>query len=238
MIADLTLLDSVAPMVQQIAGEFGRTNRVHGADAEDFVQELWCWVLENEEQVLEWLDPEVTDPKVGEKMLAKSLRNECRDYAVDIKSQALGYERADLHWYSKGEVRSLLPTVFNPDAWEEPPMSEGRSTKAPSEGGNWLATLADIAQAFGKLPAEDQNLLRAFHERGWTNKMMADGEHVSEQLMSYRHDRAVSRLVKILGGEKPRPMREQFDKRDPWRGRHSISNSTARVYQQKAYEDE
>lgn len=235
MIAD-DLLESIAPMINSIAAEYGRRHRFHGADQSDFSQELWCWVLENQDKVQEWLDPEQWEPKAGERMLAKSLRNESSDYGVDIKSQALGYERADLHWYSKGEVKSLLPTVFNPDAWEEPPVSEGRSTKAPSEGGNWIATLADIAQAFSKLDTEDQVLLRKFHERGWTNKMMAQGEHISEQLMSYRHDRAVSRLVKILGGEKPRPMREQ-EGRDPWRGRHVVSNSAARAYQSAVYDE-
>jgi len=232
------LLTELAPMVAQIANEYGRGHRVHGAEPSDFSQELYLWIVKNEDQVRTWLDPEFFDAKEGEKLLAASLRNEAKDYAVDIKSQALGYERADLHWYSKGEVRALLPSVFNESAWHEPPRSEGRSTKSQAEGGNWIATLADVAQAFAKLEPRDQHLIRRFHEDDWTNKMMAEADDISEQLMSYHHDRAVSRLVKLLGGKAPDPMREQMDKRDPWRGRRAVSNSAARAYQSGAYDDE
>jgi hypothetical protein len=235
---DTAVLESLEPMIESIAAEYGRRHRVHGADLEDFGQELRLWVIKNEAKVLEWLDPELWEPKAGEKMLAKSLRNEAKDYGVDIKAQAVGYERSDLHWYSKGEVKSLLPNVFNPDAWQEPPKSEGRSTKAPSEGGNWVTTLADVAQAIAKLDLYDQSILRAFHKDGWTNKMMADVEKVSESLMSYYHDRAVSRLVKVLGDEQPKPMRTQSDKRDPWRGRRAVTNSTARSINSRTYDDE
>jgi RNA polymerase sigma factor (sigma-70 family) len=232
------LLSELAPMVQGIASEFGRRHRIHGAEADDFAQELYAWILSNQTQVELWLDCEAFDEREGTRLLAGALRNECKDYAVDIKAQALGYERRDLHWYGKGEVRALLPSVFNEDAWHEPPQSEGRSTKAPSEGGNWIATLADVAQAITKLEPRDQSLLRMFHEDGWTNKMVAESLQVSEQVMSYQHDRAVGRLVKLLGDTAPRPMRDSRDyQRDPFRGRKAVSNAAARAYQSAVYDD-
>lgn len=230
-------LSELEPMIAEIASEFGRRHKVHGADIEDFQQELRVWILENQTQVATWLDPEQWEPKDGTKMLARALRNECKDYAVDIKAQAVGYERQDLHFYGKGEVRSLLPAMFNPDAWHEPPQSEGRSVKAPSEGGNWIATLADLSQAYQRLDLYDRSILRAFHHKGWSNKLMAESEGITEQMMSYYHDRAVSNLVKLLGDSAPHPMRKQQD-RDPWRGRRAISNSAARARTARTYDDE
>ena len=232
------LLTDLAPMVNGIASEFGRRHHAHGADAADFSQEMFLWIVKNEDQVRTWLDQEFFTEDEGIKLIARSLRNECKDYAVDIKAQTLGYERTDLHWYSKGEVKALLPAVFNESAWHEPPQSEGRSTKSQAEGGNWIATLADVAQAFSKLDPRDQHLLRRFHEDDWTNKMMAEAENVSHQSMSERHDRAVDRLVRLLGDTAPRPMRDAaYYPRDPWRGRRAVTNSSARAYQSAVYDD-
>jgi hypothetical protein len=234
------LFDTLAPMVTTIANEYGRMHRAHGADASDFSQTLYAWVVENENQVREWLDPEFFEEKDGTRLLATSLRNEAKDYAVDVKAQALGYKRSDLYWYGKNEVRSLLPSVFNQDAWHEPPQSEGRSTKAASEGGNWIATLADVAQAFVRLDEYDQQILRRFHEDGWTNVLMAEVTGISEQLMSYHHDRAITRLVKLLGGEKFQQTRQTGADatRDPFKGRHAVSNAAARAYQSTSYADD
>lgn len=231
------LFDELAPMVTTIASEYGRMHRVHGAEVSDFTQTLYAWVVENENQVREWLDPEFFEEKDGTRLLAASLRNEAKDYSVDVKAQALGYKRSDLYWYGKNEVRGLLPSMFNKEAWHEPPQSEGRSVKAPSEGGNWIATLADVAQAFIRLDEYDQQILRRLHEDGWTNVLLAEVTGISEQLMSYHHDRAITRLVKLLGGEMFQQSRQTgaAAERDPFRGRRAVTNSTARVYQSKEY---
>jgi DNA-directed RNA polymerase specialized sigma24 family protein len=228
------LLEMLNPMVAQIANEFARTYRTHGAGAEDFRQEMYLWVAENEYKAAAWLDPELTPEADGVRLLARALRNRCKGYGVNVKAQALGYEVSDLHWYTKGEVRALLPLMFNESAWHEPPRSEGRTAKSPAEGGNWIATLADVAQAFKRLDSEDQHILRRFHEDGWTNRLTAEAEGVSEASMSRRHDRAVSRLVGLLGGERP----EGLAARDPWKGRRAVTNSAARAYQSAVYEED
>ena len=230
------IMDTLTPMVESIAAEYGRRYHQYGASNEDFAQQLWLWVFENGHQLSTWLDPELFEPKVADKLIAQSMRNECKDYAVDVKAQSLGYERVDLHWYSKGEIKALLPSMFNPDAWHEPPQSEGRSTKAPSEGGNWIATLADLAQAYKRMTEYDQSILEALHKDGWTQAMLAESLRIPEQTMSYHHDRALGRMVRMLGDTKPNPMKEQANPRDPWRGRHSVSNAGARAYQQQVYD--
>ena len=232
------LLTELSPMVEGIASEFGRTNRVYGAETADFSQELYLWIVKNEDKVRGWLESEDLNEREANNTLAKALRDTARTLAVEVKAQALGYERDDLHWYNKGELKALLPLMFNDDAWHEPPQSEGRSAKAPSEGGNWIATLADVAQAYSKLDAKDQQLLRWFHKDDRSNQDLADDEGVTHQSMSERHDRAIGRLLRILGGTVPTPMREaRSEPRDPWKGRRSVTNSTARSYQGAIYDD-
>lgn len=231
------LLTELSPMVEGIASEFGRSNRIYGAETADFSQELYLWIVKNEHKVRTWLDPESFSEKEANSLLAWSLRREAKHYAVGVKAQALGYERSDLHWYNKGELKALLPLVFNDDAWHEPPQSEGRSAKAPSEGGNWIATLADVAQAFSRLGPADQKLLRGFHKYDFTNQSMADAEGITHQSMSDRHDSALGRLLRILGGTVPTPMREAREQRDPSKGRRAVTNSAARAYQGAIYDD-
>lgn len=225
----------VQPMVSAIAAEFGRRAKVHGAESGDFQQEFVLWLIENQDQVAEWL--EELDEKESSRLLAKCLRNEGKDYLVDIKAQSVGYERTDLHWYNKGEVKALLPSVFDRNKWHEPPQSEGGSAKSQAEGNNWIATLSDLSQAFDKLDLYDRKVLEAFHKHGWINKELAEREGVTEQMMSYYHDRAVGNLVRKLGDPAPHPMRKQ-ESRDPWRGRRAISNSTARARTSRTYDDE
>ena len=231
------LLETLEPMILGIAAEYGRIHRVHGADADDYSQELRVYVLENEDTLSEYLNPDMYSPDQGQRLVAQCLRNEAKDYSLDIKAQAIGYKREDLYFYSKGEVKALLPMMFDPEKWHEPPQSEGRSTKSQAEGGGWIATLADVSQAFEKLDAEDRDMLAAFHRDEWTNVLMAEALGVTEQVMSYRHDRAVRRLLKILGDTSPRPMRAQTN-RDPWRGRRSIPAPSMRAYEQKVYDGE
>lgn len=224
------------PVVAGIAQEYGRKYHRYGADAEDFRQELWLWLHANTDKLLAKRD-EWDDDDRFTKYLARCARNECHDYGIDIRAQAGGQDRASAYWYNRGEVEALLPLMFNESAWHEPPQSEGRSSKAPSEGGNWLATLADVAQAFTRLPIEDQVYLRERYECGLRNKEQAEMHEVSEATMSYRVGRGLKRLWAVLGGPRPNPMREH-DKYDPWRGRHAVSVAQARAIQSGYYDGE
>lgn len=224
------------PVVAGIASEYGRKYHKHGAEAEDFRQEMWLWVHTHTDRLLTKRD-EYEDDDRFTKYLAKCLRNECHDYGVDIRAQAGGQDRQSAYYYNRGEIEALVPLIFNDESWHEPPQSEGRSSKAPSEGGSWIATLADISRAFTKLPIEDQVYLRERYEYGLRNKEQAELHEVSEATMSYRVGRGLKRLWAVLGGPKPNPMREH-DRYDPFRGRHAISNSTARAIQSNYYEEQ
>jgi hypothetical protein len=230
-----TLLDEYAPLVEAISAEGGRKFNRYGAEQQDFAQELFLWVYQNEE----WLHAkreEIGDDEQFTRFLAKCLRGEILDYGLDIRAQAGGQDRASAYWYTRGEVAVLLDSVFDREAWLNPPQSDGKSVSDPALGNNWLATLADVARGFDLLDTEDQMLLRRFHEDGERNIDMAMESEVSEATMSYRHNRALNRLLDKLGGEKPRHMRPD-DRYDPWRGRRAITNSTARHITSNNYEE-
>lgn len=224
------LLAEVEPMIAGIASEFGRRHHVHGADSEDFRQDLRIWVLENADDIAAWRNE--LDPSEFDKYLARCMRNECSSLGVDIKAHATGYKRDDLTWYSKGELKTLLPSMFDRSKWHEPPQSDGRSVKSYAEGNNWVAILADVSRAFSTLRKDDRDLLTAVYRDEYNNVLLSEMFGVTEQTMSYRHERALGRLLDALGGRKPESTR------DPWRGRHAISNGAARAMTQGSYDDD
>ena len=226
--------DLISGIAYEVANRFASRGRKYGAEGDDFYQEFWLWSAGKSDLIAE--KAEELDERGFERFIGRCLENEARDYLRDIKSQALGYHRDDEYFFSRGEMTYLLESVFDPEAWLNPPQSEGRSTKAPAEGNNWVTTLADVRAGFDKLGAEDQVLLRAFHEEGHPNNEVADALGITESACSYRHHRAIKRLVEHLGGEKPRPERPG-DQYDPWRGRHAIPNRQARAMTDNYYEE-
>lgn len=224
-------------VVEQVAADGGRQYRAYGADRGDFQQELSVWMLENEDFLASKRE-EMDDDEAFARFLAKCLRNEVTDYGFDIRAQAGGQDRSTAYWYSTAELKELLSSVFNEEAWHNPPSygGETRSRQDPATGNNWIATLADVSQAFAKLNKPDKDMLHALHRDGWMNKDLAKLHGISESLMSYRHGQALKRLLRILGDEKPRHMRPH-DEYDPWRGRHAISNAAARAITSGYYEE-
>lgn len=232
MIPD-SIIETAGPVVESVAADIARRYWTYGCDQADLSQEGWVWVYQHPEHMLRWFDPEQYSEESAIRLLAKSLRRACVNYGEDLKAAKLGYSREDLVYYSKQGLHPLLDAMFDPEAWLKPEQdsidSERRQKSAPAEGGNWLATLADVAQGFTKLTTEDQALLRMFHEKpAWRNKDAADYFKISEATMSYRHDRAIGRLLNQLGG--PRPKSSHDEDCGHWSGgRVAMSNAHARA---------
>ena len=87
-----------------------------------------------------------------------------------------------------------------------------------------------MERAFEQLHYEDRTILNALHRDGFNNKMLAELYDISEANMSYRHNRAVLRLQRLLGGP-------QVAESDPFKGRKAMSNSAARARTSSTYED-
>ena len=226
------------PIVQSVSYEFGAKGHRYGAEHDDFRQEFVCWMLDNEKK-LSAKHEQIGDPDKFGRYLAGCLRNQGLDYLVDIRDAAGGQPRHGAYFYTEGEIQNLLPSMFDPEKWHDPPVSDGggRSVGSPATGGNWIATLADISRAYSSLNIEDRDIIKAFYKDGARNVTLAGEYSISEAAMSSRHHRALTKLHKALGGAKPSPMRAEVPG-DPFRGRHAISSAHARALTSSYYEGE
>ena len=93
-----------------------------------------------------------------------------------------------------------------------------------------VESIADVESKFHWLSPEDQAILTALHRDDYNNKMLAELYDISEANMSYRHNRAVLRLQRLLGGS-------QQEARTGWSGRRAVTNSAARAYTAARYEN-
>lgn len=221
-------------VISQIAREFGGKGRRWGADHEDFQQEQILWMLDNVDKMNE-ATAQFADPDRFKRWLAKSLRNVCTDHLAKMADQAGANDRGRFYWYSVPELKVLLDSMFDPEAKFNPPKLNGdeRAKRDPAHGNNWLVTLADVEMGYNKLSLEDQNMLALFHRDGVRNKDLAAEWDLTEAQMSWRHTRAVERLLNHLGGPKPEPAKRESD---PFKGRRAVSNAHARAMTSSNYD--
>lgn len=218
----------IEPTVLSVAAQYGRKGYTYGFEAEDFHQEFVVWALEHEEKISEWLDPELNSDGYADRMIARSLHNRGKDVLKKAKRQALGLKPDEMYEYSAGEVEELLKAMFHRDEWLYPPKSEGRSTKAPAHGHNWVATLADISLAFDAQNSYDRAILITRYYKGKQLMEAASLYGTTESTMSRHISRAVRRMVDLLNGDRPRP--------NPWQGRRARSSASVRADAQAVYE--
>lgn len=202
----------LASTIAGIATEYGRKANWFGATREDFAQEMIAWLLDNEEKI----GPRFTESvEEATRYTAKCLRNECKDHLASLRGQATGDTGGVQYDYGRDELKVLLDYMF------EAPDADTTSLTV-------IESVADVEQMFSKLGAEDQSILTAFHRDDYTNKMLAELYDISEANMSYRHNRAVLRLQRLLG-------RSESSAPDPWVGRRAITNSAARAQTASTY---
>ena len=119
-----------------------------------------------------------------------------------------GYSIYDNFWYTKEFIKTLIPGVLAGN-WEKMQTTldnTGRSTKALSEYGDWMAYIADINSAFDKLSEEEQNLVFLFYAQsvdGDELHQKADDSRVTPKATAMAANRALNKLVKNLGGFPP-----------------------------------
>lgn len=207
------LLDEFTPMVFQIAKEYGRKYQM--VDAFDIQQECWLWFVSHPNKVREW--KKLEDQKDATRLFARSLRNAAHDYCVKEKAARQGYETEDNFWYTKQLIKILLPAAISND-WKrvEKLSSEVRSTKSPSESGDWMAHAADVRKAFQKLSDKDRALVFAFYVKDADGDSLHKdfgGEKVSANATMMQANRALNKMVKHLGGFAPYTEKDYRDER-------------------------
>lgn len=217
--------DACVGMVGSVASKYARTFwRPAKIEAGDIAGELWLWIAKHPEKVEGWLAEEN-----GHRPILTTLGHEALRYCQKEKAARLGYKVDDLSYWSTGEVKALLGSMYDPDAWLSAPQSEGRSTKAAHEGGNWIATLADLARAVANLSPEQRELLEHVHRDDLPVAETAERLEKTGSAVYHSLDAIYKKLVVGLGGHRP------DDTHDPdcecgqiVGNRRAVSNATAR----------
>jgi hypothetical protein len=173
-------------------------------ESDDLQQEMYLWFTSHPKKFKEW---SALDEKDRDKLIAKSLRNQCLKYCEREKARAQGYDTTDLYYYDGSVVEAFLPTIIA-ESYELPAKIKDLNTKFAggeiSDGMNWLALRSDIASAFYSLSEAKQNILRlrfSNPEAEWNKvaedmKTTPDGARMKVQ-------RSLASLVQNLGGWKP-----------------------------------
>jgi RNA polymerase sigma factor (sigma-70 family) len=172
-------------------------------EIQDIKQSLWLWFAEHPNKLKEW---EAKGERDAKNLIYRSLRNQAIDYCQRWKAKSVGYDVSDVFYYAPDVVESILPAVLRQEFGVSHKLNlsrVGRPT-APSEGGNLMVIMLEIDYAFWKLSKEDRRILFMRHAESLDFKEIANVLSLgSEDTSRMRHKRAISKLIRRLGGHKP-----------------------------------
>lgn len=206
--------ETIYAVAKQVAS---RSNRIHRGlvTTDDLFQHMSLWALEHWHKVEQWQAEDSLKYKIR-----KTFFNEAQKYAAKERQRYSRSPMSDSFYYSHEVLHELLRDVWTHQGWvDTPDLSNefvSRSAK-PSEGGNRMALLSDVASGLKKLSEADQELLRMrYDDGGMELGALAETYGISEEAMRKRVKRALVKLQDRLGGEQP-----------VWR-QHRSSNAQAR----------
>ena len=196
--------DSIEPwdyIVVSVAAEYHK--KYDMVELEDIKQELYQWFLEHPNKLTEW---EAIGKKDAKNLIYRSLRNQALDYCQKWKAKSIGYEVSDLFYYEPEMVEALLPAVLRGEFTVMPVLNLGKTGRppAPSEGGNLMAMMVEINNAYDKLSTEARTVLfykyaESLDFAGIATEMQLDSQDAARM----RHNRAIKKLITRIGGFKP-----------------------------------
>jgi RNA polymerase sigma factor (sigma-70 family) len=204
------IYDDYKTLVRTVAGQYAK--RYHMVDRDDIEQELWMWFITHPKKTHEWIK---FDPKEGDKLFARSLRNAAHDFCQKEKSKILGYSPDDNYYYDKTIVEQVLPYLLKSEVSDEIDLIAtldliqsdlsitNSSGSNPAEHGNWIAYFSDISRAFNELPEDKQNLLRLRYMEDFGPGELATQLHITSDAARMKVSRALKTLINKLGGRRP-----------------------------------
>lgn len=152
---------------------------------------------------------EMEDEAKGWALLRKALQNAGATYCQAEKAAVRGYDVNDNYHYSKAVLRELLPFLGDTPSFSSLAVQGervGRSTKPAHEGGDQLALMSDLHNAWPRLKQEQRNLLwRAYVEPISDEPYKTIGQElgITPEACYMRIDRALAGLQQLLGGPRP-----------------------------------
>jgi DNA-directed RNA polymerase specialized sigma24 family protein len=193
-------VDEYELLVSTLASEYYRKYPV--TEAEDIRQVLWVWFLTHPVKYTEWSK---LPPKDKERLIARSLRNAALKYCEQEKARKVGYDISDLYYYDPSVIEAFLPSIIGntyeiPNKIKDLNFKFGKSGEV-TDGNNWLVLRSDIEKAFNRLTEAKQNILRIkFSVENYEWSDLGKELDTSAEGARKRVERAISSLVKILGG--------------------------------------
>jgi len=189
-------------MIIRIASDYHKKYPM--VDADDFQQEMYLWFVSHPRKFKEWTTLEQKD---SDKLIAKSLRNQCLKFGEREKARSQGYDLSDLYYYDISVVEAFMPSIIT-ESYEMPAKIKdlGNQVKSGeiSDGMNWLALRSDIAKGYYKLSEAKQNILItrfANEQADWSVLGQEWGTSADGARMKVQ--RALASILQNLGGWKP-----------------------------------
>lgn len=187
-------------MMVQIASEYRK--RYPMVDTDDLQQEMYLWFVTHPNKFKEW---DALDERDKNKLMAKSLRNQCLKYCEKEKAKNQGYDLTDLYYYDVSVVEAFLPSIIV-ESYEMPSQIKDLNLKFNNgqinDGMNWLALRSDIAKGYYRLPESKQNILRLryMNEQTEWSELAERMSTSSADGARKKVERALASIVQNLGG--------------------------------------
>ena len=208
----MTELDQIIyELAHSVAGTIYRRYKTH-VERDDIKQEILAWALtRNMYLALELSEVDTDKRKHNEQRIAWQMRRVAERYARKEKASKSGYQISDEAYYESATVGQLLPLVISSvldgtvleQAQQMVQDGQPKGKSSPAEGGNLLAMLIDMKQAYLKLEVEDQTLLRLRHHDSFTLQQIAQLLECAISTADRRCANSLRKLIDNLGGASP-----------------------------------
>lgn len=203
-----SFITDLAPSVaRSVANRYGKW-----VEKDDVKQECLMWAMTRAEWIASQLnEPEPEQRKHNEQKIAWQMMRCAERYARKEKAARSGYQTGDEIFYQSATLAKLLPfviasiidgTVLEP-AQEMVIDGQPKGSSSPAEGGALLATLMDIKNKFGKLEAEDKQILTMRYHEQMTLAQIGAVLECHPTTADRRCDHAMRALIDLLGGKSP-----------------------------------
>lgn len=145
----------------------------------------------------------------GEHAFVTVLSRAAERHARKEKAEQSGYKVEDEFFYTRVLLEGMIKILVSGDYAEtnqtvDPETMGGRrAPKAPNEGNNLLAMMADVQSALDTLEIRDRAILMARFGEDKAVKDVADAWGISPGRVSQIEERALRKMGEALGGRKP-----------------------------------
>jgi DNA-directed RNA polymerase specialized sigma24 family protein len=202
-----TILELVPAMAYSIVQRFKSY-----VEPEDVRQECLAWAMTRTEYINDQLSVDDDDMrKHNEQRIAWQMRRVAERYARKEKAAKAGYFITDEAYYESATVAQLLPFVIASiidgtvleQAQEMIRDGQPKGSSSPAEGGNLLAMLFDIKNAFLKIDEKHRTILTYRYHENFTFAQMSQLLECAISTADRRCNNAMRKLLNELGGESP-----------------------------------